>query len=122
MIGAHDCGFAINPLGIEGQVEGSISGGMGQALYEDTIRSEGLILNPSFLNYKIPTALDMPQIDSVLLEPIDPLGPFGAKGVSEGTQVPTCPAIANAITNACKVIVRDLPISPEKMLRMMEGE
>ncbi len=117
---ACDCGFAINPMGLEGQIEGAIVCGTGMALYEDWSHENGLTLNPSLLEYKIPTSLDSPAVDSILVEPIDPLGPFGAKGVSEGAQVPVVAAVANAVYNAVGVRIKDLPITPEKILKALE--
>lgn len=111
---AHDCGRAINPQSLEGQIEGSIAQGLGFALTEKLSLEKGKIENPFFSSYKIPTALDMPNIKTILVETNDPEGPFGAKGVSEGTILPMAPAIANAIYDAIGVRVRDLPITPEK--------
>jgi len=83
MVAAHDCGKAINPMLVEGQLEGSVVGGMGQALYEKVITEKGQILNPSFLDYGIPTAMEAPSITSVEVETNDPEGPFGAKEAGE---------------------------------------
>ena len=77
---------------------------------------KGQIKNSSYFGYRIPTALDMPPIQTILVETIDPEGPFGAKGVSEGTILPTAPAIANAVYDAIGVRVKTLPITPEKIL------
>ena len=115
--GAHDCGQAINPMHAEGQLEGSAFQGIGQALYEELIPANGQVMNPSFLEYKIPTALDMPQVKAELVEEPDPGGPFGAKGMSEGSIIAVAPAIANAVYNAVGVRCKDLPITPEKILR-----
>jgi CO/xanthine dehydrogenase Mo-binding subunit len=114
--GAHDCGIAINPMHAEGQLEGASLGGLGQALYEDLFTERGLIMNPSFLEYKVPTALDMPEIQTTLVQVPDPGGPFGAKGMSEGCQIAPTPAIANAIYHAVGVRIKELPITPEKIL------
>jgi 4-hydroxybenzoyl-CoA reductase alpha subunit len=116
MDGAHDCGIAINPMHAEGQLEGATSGGLGQTFYENLITEKGLVMNPSFLEYKIPTALDVPEIVTELVEDPDPEGPFGAKGMSEGCQIAPAPAIANAIYHAVGVRVKELPITPEKIL------
>lgn len=116
MEGAHDCGIAINPMHAEGQLEGATSGGLGQALYENLVTERGLVMNPSFLEYKIPTVLDMPEVRSILVEAPDPGGPFGAKGMSEGCQLAPSPAIANAVYRAVGVRIKDLPITPEKIL------
>jgi CO/xanthine dehydrogenase Mo-binding subunit len=116
MGGAHDCGIAINPMHAEGQLEGATAGGLGQTFYENLLTERGLVMNPSFLEYKIPTALDVPEIRTDLVEDPDPEGPFGAKGMSEGCQIAPAPAIANAIYHAVGVRVRELPITPEKIL------
>lgn len=119
---AHDCGFAINPMGVEGQLEGSVAGGEGQALYEECIMDCGRMLNPSFLEYKIPTTLEVPEMKAILVETIDSEGPFGAKEAGEGTQISPAPAIANAIFNATGVRITDLPITPDKILKALEGK
>jgi len=119
-IGAHDVGFALNPMHIEGQIEGSIVMGQGQALYEELLIKKGLTLNPSFLEYKVPTAMESSKIFSIIVEPIDPEGPYGAKGMGESTMIPTIPAIANAIDHAIGVRVKDLPITPAKVLEMLK--
>ena len=113
---AHDCGYAINPAGLESQIEGSISQGLGQCLLEEVITEEGRVLNPSFLTYKIPLASNMPMIDPIWVESNEREGPFGAKGVGESTQVPTAAAIANAIYDAIGVRLKELPITPERIL------
>ena len=117
---ACDCGFAINPMGLEGQIEGAVVSGTGMALYEDWSHENGLTLNASLLEYKIPTSLDSTAVDSILVESIDPRGPFGAKGVSEGAQVPVAAAVANAVYHAIGVRIKDLPITPEKILKALE--
>jgi 4-hydroxybenzoyl-CoA reductase subunit alpha len=117
---AHDCGTAINPMNIEGQIEGAtISMGEGEALFEEVIMENSSLLNPSFLTYKIPTSLEMPDIKSILIEAADPNLPLGAK-TSEGTLVSTPAAIANAVYNATGVRIKDLPITPEKILKGLE--
>ena len=116
---ASDCGRVINPLGLEGQAEGSIVCGMGMALLEDRQTEAGMTLNPSFLEYKLPTAMEMPEMESYPIETIDPEGPFGAKGVSEGYQVPTAPAIANAIYQATGIRFLKLPITAEDIWRAL---
>lgn len=119
-IGAHDVGFALNPMHIEGQIEGSIVMGQGQALYEELLIKKGLTLNPSFLEYKVPTAMESSKIFPIIVEPVDPEGPYGAKGMGESTMIPTIPAIANAIDHAIGVRVKDLPITPAKVLEMLK--
>lgn len=119
---AHDCGQPLNPMSVEGQIEGSIVMGMGYALFENLVFEGGQTLNPSFLGYKIPTAIKTPEIsiDHVITE--DPEGPFGAKETGEGSVDPTAPAIANAIYNATGVRIKELPITPEKILRGLNRE
>lgn len=117
---AHDCGFAVNPMSLEGQVEGSVNCGTGHALTEVRSLNQGQVLNSSLLDYKIPTSLDGPRVATTLVETVDPDGPFGAKGVSEGAQVPVAPAIVNAIYDAIGVRLADLPITPEKVLQALE--
>lgn len=116
MWGAHDCGRAINPLAVEGQLEGSWHMGMGQALSEQMKYYNGMLVNANLLDYKIPTSLDTPMFDTTIIESIDPEGPFGAKECGEGALHPSIPAIANAIYDAVGVRIRSLPISPEEIL------
>jgi 4-hydroxybenzoyl-CoA reductase subunit alpha len=116
MVTAHDCGRAINPMLVEGQLEGSVVGGMGQALYEDVVVEKGQVFNPSFVDYGFPTFMEMPQIDAIEVETDDPIGPFGAKEAGEGTQLSPAPAIVNAVYDAIGVDFMELPITPEKIL------
>ncbi len=118
--GAHDCGKAINPLAVEGQLEGSWHMGMGQALSEEMIYYKGLIVNNNFLDYKIPTSLDTPDFHTNIIETIDPEGPFGAKECGEGALHPVIPAIANAIYDAVGIRIMKLPIKSEDVLRLMK--
>ena len=122
MVTAHDCGRPINPMLVEGQLEGSVVGGMGQALYEDVIVEKGQVMNPSFLDYGFPTFLEMPQIEAIEVETDDPIGPFGAKEAGEGTQLSPAPAIVNAIYDAIGVDFMELPITTEKILAALEGK
>jgi len=120
MAAAHDCGKMINPMLVEGQLEGSVVGGMGQALYEDVIVEKGQVMNPSFLDYGFPTAMEMPEIEAIEVETNDPLGPFGAKEAGEGTQISPAPAIVNAIYDAIGIDFMELPVTPEKVLKALE--
>jgi 4-hydroxybenzoyl-CoA reductase subunit alpha len=120
MVAAHDCGRSINPLLVEGQLEGSVVGGMGQALYEEVVTEKGQVMNPSFLDYGFPTAAEMPEIEAIEVETDDPLGPFGAKEAGEGTQLSPAPAVVNAIYDAIGVDFMDLPVTPEKVLKALE--
>jgi 4-hydroxybenzoyl-CoA reductase alpha subunit len=120
---AHDCGRAINPLIVEGQIEGSVYMGVGEALFEEHIfYKNGLHRNPSILEYKIPTILDTPEIESIIVESIDPEGPFGAKEAGEGPLHAAIPAIANAIYNAIGVRMDTTPFSPERILKALEAK
>jgi CO/xanthine dehydrogenase Mo-binding subunit len=116
---AHDVGRAINPMAVEGQIHGGISMGLGYALYEELVVEEGKVLNASFADYALPTVLDMPPIESIIIETDDAAGPFGAKGMAEPACIPTAPAIANAVYDAVGVRIRDLPITPEKVLKAL---
>jgi 4-hydroxybenzoyl-CoA reductase subunit alpha len=113
---AHDCGFAINPLAVEGQVQGGVWMGMGQALSEETQYHEGLPLRPNMLDYRVPTIVESPPIEVKLVESRDPLGPFGAKEASEGSLHGFAPALTNAIANAIGVRLTELPASPDRLL------
>jgi CO/xanthine dehydrogenase Mo-binding subunit len=118
---AHDVGRAINPMACEGQIEGSVAQGIGYGLLEKVQYKDGVMINPGFLNYRIPTSLDMPKIFTALVEPIDPVGPFGAKGVAEPSMTPTAACIANAIYDAVGVRIKELPMTPEKILKALIG-
>jgi 4-hydroxybenzoyl-CoA reductase subunit alpha len=120
MVTAHDCGTPINPMLVEGQLEGSVVGGMGQALYEDVIVEQGQVMNPSFLDYGFPTFMEMPEIEAIEVETDDPIGPFGAKEAGEGTQLSPAPAIVNAVYDAIGVDFMELPLTPEKILDALE--
>ncbi|MDI7258717.1 MAG: molybdopterin-dependent oxidoreductase [Thermodesulfobacteriota bacterium] len=122
VVAAHDCGRAINPMLVEGQLEGSVVGGMGQALYEEVLTEKGQVLNPSFLDYGIPTAMEVPTIASVEVETDDPEGPFGAKESGEGTQLAPAPAIINAIYDAIGVRFKSLPVTPDKVLEALKNK
>lgn len=117
--GAHDAGKALNPLAVEGQLEGSWHMGIGQALSEQMKYHDGLLLNSNLINYKIPTSLDTPPINTNIIETIDPEGPFGAKECGEGAIHPILPSIANAIFDAVGVRINNLPISSEEILSVL---
>jgi 4-hydroxybenzoyl-CoA reductase subunit alpha len=113
---AHDCGFAINRTSVEGQMQGSVSMGLGEAMFEEVKFDEkGRILNANLGEYKIPTSLDTPNIDAIIVESNEPNGPFGAKEVGEGAIMPTIPAILNAIYDATGVAIHELPLTPERV-------
>ena len=113
---AHDCGVPINPQGVEGQLEGSIHMGLGYALSEQFVMKDGHTLNTTFLDYKMPTTLDMPPGESATIATYEPEGPFGAKEAGEGLVSPTAPAIAEAVHHVTGYRCMDLPITAEKVL------
>ena len=115
--GAHDAGRALNPLAVEGQLEGSWHMGLGQALSEEMRYHEGLLLNGNLLDYKVPTSVDTPDMDVSIIESIDPEGPFGAKECGEGGIHPSIPAVANAVHDAVGYRVTSLPIRAEEILK-----
>jgi xanthine dehydrogenase molybdenum-binding subunit len=115
-VAAHDVGRAINPMLLEGQVYGGVMMGLGYALSEQVILERGENMNPNFRDYKILTAKDVVPIEAPVLETHDKDGPYGAKGIGEPGCVPTAPAVANAIYNAVGVRIKDLPITPERVL------
>lgn len=111
-----DVGKVINPQMIEGQVEGAITQGMGTALFEELMLRDGNVLNPSYVDYKIPTSDDMPEMIIKFIENPEETGPFGARGVAEPAMVPTAPAIANAIYDAIGIRLNTMPMTAEKIL------
>ena len=108
---AHDVGRAINPTLIEGQIEGGAAQGLGMALMEEFFPGKGENLH----DYLIPSAGDMPPVESILIEDPSPIGPFGAKGIGEQAVIPTAPAILNAIHDAIGVRIRRLPATPDRI-------
>ncbi|HVB47472.1 MAG TPA: molybdopterin cofactor-binding domain-containing protein, partial [Burkholderiales bacterium] len=125
---AHDIGQAINPVLARGQVEGSVYMALGEALMEEQVfrrlppKLSGALVHkiPSMLEYKSLTSLDMPEVDTILVEDPDPNCPFGAKEVGQGPLLPVMPAVANAIWDAVGVRIDELPITPDKVLRALE--
>ena len=113
----QDVGKVLNPLGLEGQIEGGVIMGMGYALSEEMIFEDGYLRNPTFHDYKVPTARDIPEISFYPVETNEETGPFGAKGVAEAPLVPTPAAIANAVSNILDVEINSLPVTPEKVLK-----
>lgn len=116
LVCANDVGFAINPMAVEGQIEGGAQMGLGYALTEELIVKDGKILNPDLLDYRLFTSADMPEIEIIIVETDDPKGPFGAKGVGEMGGTPTAAAIANAIYDAIGIRMAQLPMTPERVL------
>jgi len=119
---AHDCGRALNPVSVEGQVIGSVWMGLGQAMQEEMVWKDGLLMNPGMLEYKSPSAIESPEVECIIVESIDPEGPFGAKEASEGSLAATIPAIANAIYDAVGVRLREAPFTPERVLAALKAK
>jgi len=114
---AHDAGRALNPMLVEGQIEGSVYMGLAEALFEEhAFHASGLHRGPSLLDYRLPTALDIPELSALLVETADPEGPYGAKEAGEGPLHPSLPAIANAIHDAVGVRLDALPFTPARVL------
>jgi xanthine dehydrogenase molybdenum-binding subunit len=118
---AHDVGRVINALGVEGQVEGGVVMGMGYAISENLVVEDGRIKNPSFRDYKIITAPEIPEIDMTFIETLDPEGPAGAKGVGEAPAICISAAIVNALYNATGKRFYELPLTPERVLRVLKN-
>lgn len=119
---AHDVGRAVNPKGVEGQIEGGVVQALGQALMEDYKLKDGHTATPGFAKYILPTSLDVPHVTSVIVEDPDPIGPLGVKGIGEPAMVPTIPAIMNAIYDAIGVRITSLPASPEKVRELLRDK
>lgn len=116
---AQDCGFAINPLAVEGQIQGAVWMGMGQALGEETRYENGLAVHASLLDYRMPTIVESPPISVHIVESIDPNGPFGAKEASEGALAGFLPALTNAIADALGLRLDTLPVTPDRLLEAL---
>ena len=121
-LAVHDVGKAINPLGVEQQIEGGLTQGLGYALYEDLVVDGGQVLNPNFVDYRLPTFATMPgRLEAAFVEGDPSEGPYGAKGIGELPFGPAAPAIANAIYNAVGVRLRTLPMTPERIWRELKN-
>jgi 4-hydroxybenzoyl-CoA reductase alpha subunit len=116
---AHDVGRAINPVLVEGQVEGSVYMGLGEALMEEQTFRKGLHKWPSMLEYKSPTFLDTPEIETFIVETVDPEGPYGAKEAGQGPLLPVMPAVCSAIYDALGVWIDEVPATPEKIVEAL---
>jgi len=119
---AHDCGRALNPVSVEGQIIGSVWMGMGQALTEEMVWKDGMLMNPGLLEYRSPSSVESPEIEPIIVESVDPEGPFGAKECSEGSLAATIPAIANAIYDAVGVRLHESPFTPERVLAALRAK
>jgi CO/xanthine dehydrogenase Mo-binding subunit len=122
VVAADDVGKALNPLAVDGQIHGAVAQGLGYALFEGLAMENGRLVNGNFADYTLPTADALPPVQTVLVETIDPNGPYGAKGASETPIVPTAGAVANAIYDAVGVRITSLPITPEKVLRALRAK
>lgn len=119
---AHDCGFALNPTLVEGQIEGSVYMGYAEALMEAQVFDErGLHTGPNLLDYRIPTSVETPDLFATIVESLDPGGPYGAKEAGEGPLHPIIPAIANAVWDAVGIRLRQIPFTPERVLAALKA-
>ncbi len=119
---AHDCGRALNPLAVEGQIEGSVHMGLGQVLSEAFLYNGGNVLNPNLCDYRTLSPTETPRIHPILVETNDPEGPFGAKECGEGPLLPVLPAVANALYDAIGVRFYELPITADRVFRALERQ
>ena len=117
---AHDVGYAVNPQNVEGQIEGGYVQGLGYALTEETVFDAGKVINPSFADYKILPATDVPPLKPIIVEAHDETGPFGAKGVGEPPAIAPPATLANALEAAIGVRIRSLPVTAEKVLKALK--
>ena len=119
-VAAHDVGQCINPAAVEGQIQGGAQNGQGYALSEEMLYEEGRLITPSFSEYLMPTAMDMPKVECIILESRSGVGPYGAKGIGEPAMTPVAPAIANAVADAIGVRVFEMPITPERIVKALK--
>ena len=120
IVSATDAGKAINPVAVEGQIQGGAAMGVGYALYEQHILDQGVPRTDSMAFYLVPTSMDVPEIQCEIVEVYDPKGPFGAKGIAEPATVPTTPAILNAIYDAIGIRITDTPATPERVFQAIQ--
>ena len=121
MVSSQDVGFAINPMAVEGQIEGGTVQGFAWAIMEEMQYDENGNVNPGFVDYRVPTSADLPTVESVIVEVPAPNGPFGAKGVGEPPITPTLATMSNAVVDAVGVRINDLPIKPEKIVAALHN-
>ncbi len=119
-VGCHDVGRAINPIAVEGQIQGGSAQGIGYALMEEVQVRDGVTRTPSLSEFLIPTAKDLPTTRAIILESGTGVGPFGAKGIGEPALTPAAPAVANAVANAIGVRIHNLPLTPERVLAALD--
>jgi len=119
-VACHDVGRAINPAAVVGQIQGGSAQGLGYALMEEVIVEDGVIQTPSLSEYLIPTSLDIPITQAIILESGTGVGPFGAKGIGEPALTPAAPAVANAVADAIGVRIHELPLTPERVLAAVD--
>jgi 4-hydroxybenzoyl-CoA reductase subunit alpha len=117
---AHDCGQVINPIGVQGQLEGAIAMAAGYGFLEDLPMEDGKIMNPNLVDYKMIRSTEMPMTEIIEIDTYEPEGPFGAKEAGEGLTNPTAAALGNALFHAMGVSVKELPITPEKVLKAIK--
>ena len=117
---AHDVGTTLNPISVRGQITGGVVMGIGYAMHERLQFEDGRVINPSFMDYKLPSSQEIPEIVAIPVEVPLPEGPFGAKGIGELAVVGIAPAVGNAIYDALKVRIKDLPLFPERVLTAIE--
>ena len=120
IVAAHDTGRAINPVLVKGQIFGGAALGVGEALTESLVIEEGRTCNPNFFDYLITSIEDMPDVEAIIVEELEPTGPLGAKGFAEATNVPTAAAIINAICDATGAKIRTLPANPARVLQALK--
>jgi CO/xanthine dehydrogenase Mo-binding subunit len=122
IVACHDVGKVVNPINVVAQIEGGVSMGVGYGLMEEVLVKQGAIRNPRFSEYYVPTVLDMPEVTSLLVEREEPTGPFGAKGVGEPALLPTAPAILNAVAVATGIRVKEIPVTSEKLWKLLKKD
>ncbi len=121
MVTAYDVGKAINPLSLEGQIEGGTLQGLGYAIMEELKHNQGVVVNPNLADYYVPTSLDVPEIKTIIVEYPGALGPDGAKAIGEPPIVLPAPAIVNAIANATGIRLSEIPATPDRILAALRG-
>ncbi|MCL6564700.1 MAG: molybdopterin-dependent oxidoreductase, partial [Firmicutes bacterium] len=119
---AHDCGKAVNPIQVESQIQGAVAQGIGYALMEEMHFEDGQVMNPTLMDYLVPTAPDVPRVHPIIVERPHPRSPYGVKGVGEPGIIGVAPAIGNAIHHATGVFLADLPMTPERVIKAIEAQ